>query len=355
MSDVNLIINDVLYSGWLSVSVYISIENLSGTFSLTLTDRWAGELKPQVIKPTDSCVLTINGQLVITGYVDRVNLLVDGTSHTITISGRDRTADLIDCAIINSTGQYKNLTLLQIAERICEPFDISVDTDIDTGAIFKTFNIEQGSSAYDSLQKICQARACLAMSNGGGGVLITRAGSNEIASPIVEGVNMLSGSAEYDYSYRFSKYIVKGQVQGYQALDVDSITSNQSIVSDDGVIRYRPLVVVADGQASKANCETRALWERNTRKGRSRRYKIKTAGWLQPLSGELWALNQVVTLNSHSLSVFDKLLVAAITFELNDGGEIATLELTSPDAYLTIEKKPVDGELNPYIELDEGE
>lgn len=351
-SVVNLIINDTIYTGWLSVSVNISIENLSGTFQLTLTDRWAGLDNPVVIKGTDSCVLTINNQVVITGYIDRIYRAIDGKSHTITISGRDKSADLIDCSIVNGTGQYKMLSLVQIANRICEPFGINVTSNVATGAIFKTFNVEQGSSAYEALQKLCQARACLAVSNGLGDIVITQAGTNDTATPLVEGINILQASAENDYSYRFSQYIVKGQSQGNIDLDVDSITGSQAVVNDDEILRYRPLVIVADGQADSKNCETRALWEKFTRKGRSRRFQVKTAGWIQPISGQIWALNQLITLQAPSLSVFDKLLVVGITFDLSDAGEIATLELTSPDAYLTIEVPSVDSDLNPYIESE---
>lgn len=353
MSDVTLKINDTLYGGWKQVSVTTSIENLSGTFQLSVSDKWAGQTDVAVIKPTDSCELSIDGQVIITGYVDRVYISLDGGNHTITVNGRDKTADLIDCSVVGGTGQFKNLTLVQIIERICDPFGITVSSDVNVGDVFKTFNIEQGASAYDSIQKICQARACLAMSDGAGGLLITRAGSAQNATPLVQGVNILTGTAEYDYSYRYSQYICKGQLQGIDGDSADVIAGNTAKSFDDGLGRYRPLVVIFDGQATPQNCQTRADWERNTRKGRSRRFTISVAGWLQPISGKLWALNQQITLKSDVLGVFDKLLIASVSFDLSDGGEITTLELTSPDAYLTDLSAPVNINQNPYLVVDE--
>src|SRR5687768_15932922 len=122
MSDDNLLINDRYYGGWKSVSVDISIENLSGVFNLTLTDRWAKQTNPVVIKSGDPCILYINGVVVITGYIDTVNITLDANNHTIQVTGRDKTADIIDCSIIEGSGQYKNLNLEQIAKRICKPF-----------------------------------------------------------------------------------------------------------------------------------------------------------------------------------------------------------------------------------------
>lgn len=353
-SIVNLIINEREYGGWLSVGIKISIENLSGTFSLSLTDRWAGQDNVAVIKPTDSCVVTINGIVVITGYVDSVNLTLDGNNHTITVYGRDKTADLIDCSVASGTGQYKNLTLEEIASRICAPFNIPVVSTVDTTAIFPTFNIEQGATAYEALQKLCGARQCLAMSNGQGSLLITRAGDTEASTPLAEGINIKSVTSTYDNSLRFSIYIVKGQMQGTDSTDdVDNISGNMAVSSDSGVVRYRPLVIVADGQANAADCQRRADWERSTRIGRARRFSVVTAGWLQAIGGDLWQLNQLVTLKSESTGVYDKLLIASIEFTLDESGELTTLELAPADAYLTSDFDIApDADTNPYLQIE---
>lgn len=351
---VRLTINDTSYDGWLSVNVTTSIENLSGTFSLSLTDRWSGQDTAVVIKPTDSCTLSINGQIVITGYVDVVNLNLDANNHGITVTGRDKTADLIDCCVANGTGQYKNLTLSEIAKRLCAPFNIPVISAVDDGAIFPTFNVEQGATVYETLQKLCGARQCLAMSNGLGSLLITRAGDSEASTPLAQGINIKSGSAAYDNSLRFSQYICKGQLQGADTEEADEIAGNMAMSVDDGVIRYRPLVIVADGQASKADCQKRADWERSTRRGRSRRFSIVTAGWLQELGGDLWQLNQLVTLKSEALGVFDKLLIASINFTLDENGELTTLDLTSADSYLTSDFDVApDADSNPYLQVEQ--
>lgn len=349
MAEISLIIDSRQYGGWKSVSVELAVENLSGSFNLSLTDKWVGQANAVVIKPGDACTVRIDGQVVITGYVDIVNLALDAGNHTIQIVGRDKTADLIDCSVIVGTGQYKNLELSQIVTRICQPFGIDVSSEVDTGEIFKTFNIEQGSTAYECIQKLCNARQCLAISDGEGGVLITRAGSKTSDSSVIEGSNMLRGTVSYDNSLRFDQYIVKGQQQGSDELSVNSIAGNQARVTDNGVVRYRPLVIIADGQASAQDCADRASWERSTRKGRSRRFAVTVIGWTQE-NGSLWELNTLVFLNSTSLGVYDQLLIAGITYSLDDSnGQVTVLTLTPADAYLTFQTEPVDANLNPYL------
>lgn len=350
MADINLIINDELYGGWKEATVNVSIENLSGTFNLSLTDRWPGNPQAVRIKPTDSCILTINNQPLITGYIDAVAPSFNATSHQISVTGRDKAADLIDCSVINGTGQYKNQTLDQIITKVCQPFGIGVSKNVDTGDVFKTFNIDQGMTAFDVIQKLCRARACLAMSDGQGGILITRAGEGEVATPLIQGINILSASAIYDYSVRYSLYQCKGQQVGDLYIGADAAAAAIAQVEDAGVPRYRPLLIIADGQANSKNCQTRATWEKQTRKGKSRRFSITVQGWLQPLSNTIWQVNNRVTVQSDFLEVYDTLLIAGITFSLdNEGGQTTTLDLTPVDAYLVLDVPVVDGDLNPYL------
>lgn len=350
MADINLSINGQLYGGWKNASVNVSIQNLSGSFNLSITDKWPGNPEAVAIKPCDECVLSINGQTLITGYVDNVSPSFDANSHQITITGRDKAADLIDCSVINGTGQYKNQTLDQIITKVCQPFGIGVSKNVDTGEIFKTFNIDQGMTANEAIQKLCAARALLAMSDGMGGILLTRAGEGQIATPLVEGINILAGTATYDYSVRFSLYQCKGQQTGDQYIGVDSVAAPIAQIEDDGVPRYRPLLVIAEGQSNAKNCATRANWERQTRKGKSRSFSITVQGWLQPLSNTLWQLNNRVTLQSPKLQVYDNLLIAGITFNLDeDTGQTTVLNLTPIDAYAVLDVPVVDGDLNPYL------
>lgn len=353
-ADISLLINNRLYGGWVAASVDLSIENLAGNFNLAITDKWAGQANAVVIKPTDSCVLYIDNEVIITGYVDIVNITFDSNNHTIQIIGRDKTADLIDCAIINGTGQYTNLKLEQIITRLCEPFGIKVTAAVNTGDVFDTFNVEQGSTVYENMYKLCTSRQCLAMSDGKGGVLITRAGSEQAQSGLIEGSNILAGNVSYDNSQRYSQYYVKGQQQGSDTLDVDSIAGNLAIATDSGVVRYRPLVVVADGQASKQDCVSRANWELNTRIGRSRRFSISVVGWQQE-NGSIWKVNQLVFTRSDALGVYDQLLIAGINFSMDENGQIATLTLTPQDAYLTLQTSAVDIASNPYLTVDDND
>ncbi len=198
--------------------------------------------------------------------------------------GRDKAGDLYDCSTIEGTGEYKNLKVEAIVTRICAPFGINVSTNVDTGEVIPTFNIEQGMSAFEAIQKVCSMRACLAISDGRGGIQITRSGTSRAGGQLIEGNNILAATASYDVSERFSEYICKGQKQGDDNLSTDAYTMNVANIEDANMKRYRPLVIVADGEATKKDCETRAKWEANVRRGRSDNSTLKLLAGNKPVA-----------------------------------------------------------------------
>jgi prophage tail gpP-like protein len=211
-------------------------------------------------------------------------------------------------------------------------------------------------TGFEAIQKLCSLRSCLAISDGKGGILITRAGTEKLSDSLTEGQIIKSGQAKYDVTERFSQYIVKGQKQGTDNLSTDAITKAKAVVEDENVTRYRPLIIVADGETSTKDCQLRARWEATVRRGKSRTFTIAVNGWKAP-SGQLWPLNKLIAVKSPLLGVDDTLLIVGTGFKLDNGGEITDLTLMPADAYAVIpddkiKKKKGKGkgaEGNPYI------
>lgn len=331
-------IEGVEHGGWLGIEVNKSIENLAGAFALALTDRWGGSSQPMSIVPGAKCKVTIDGETVIDGYVDTVELSIEAETHTIRVSGRDKAGDLIDCAAASGTGEWKNLKLEDLITQLVQPFGLMVKAEVDTGEKIPKFNVEQGMSVFEAIQKLCNLRGCLALSDREGQIIITRAGETKAATDIVFGVNLLEGSATYDYTERFSDYIVKGQRRGDDNVDAKTAATAKGKVTDSNVKRYRPMLVIADGQADKAKADVRARWEAAVRRGKSRSYEVTVHGW-KDSGGNLWEINQIVTLKVRPLGINGELLIASVSFLLDDSGEKTRLKLVPPETYT-----PVDGD-----------
>ena len=99
--DITLRIDGVDWTYWTSVQVTRQMDAIAGTFSLALADKWIGGAQALPIAAGMACQILIGGEQVIDGYIDQVRPSFSATAHGISVTGRDRSADLVDCAAIH--------------------------------------------------------------------------------------------------------------------------------------------------------------------------------------------------------------------------------------------------------------
>ncbi len=328
---VTLTVNGKEYSGWKTVSITRSMESAAGTFDVSLTEKWSGQEESWPILPGSACVVSIDGETVISGYVDDFIPSFDARSHTIRVTGRDKTCDLVDCSAIWKAGQWQNRNLLQIARDLCSPFGITVKAETSVGAAFKTLTIQAGESVFEVLESAARQRGVLLVSNGMGGLLITRASDTLIKTALIEGENLLSASGQFSHKDRFSQYRVMGENAGSDFTTAQHNAKASATVTDKAIKRHRPLVIMAEQQGDAAKLKERAQWEANVRTGRGSTIQAVVQGWTH--ADGLWKPNTRVHVTSKKLKVDRPMLITSATFTLDEAGTKTDLSLCLPDAF----------------------
>lgn len=333
MEDVTLTVNGSAYGGWKTIGITLSMERLAGAFSLGVSERWPGQSVPRGIQYGDECRLKIGPDVVITGYVDQLSVEYDRESHSVTVSGRDRAGDMVDSSALHAPGSWRQQTILTIARALAAPFGIPVHCDVAEGEPFPTFAIEPGESAYETLERMAKMRGALIMSDGQGGLLITRTGRRKADTSLTLGENIKACNAASDYQQRFSQIIVKGQTQGRDDVPASRTAGYRGTANDADVRRYRPLLAMAESQADSRKCQERADWEVAVRRGKSTQIQYTVVGWRQG-SGALWEINRLVQVTDPLLKLNQPMLIAGVNFRVDhEGGSITELTVTDPDAY----------------------
>lgn len=330
-------IEGIYYGGWKSLRVSRSIEQLAGTFELEITERWPGQPESTPIKPGQKCQLLLDGAPVITGYVDTVSPDYDSGQHTVRVSGRDKTGDLVDCSAIYKSGQWQNVKIDQLARDLLKGYDIKTLVEADVGSAFSSFNIQEGESIFECLERAARMKALLLTSNPEGDLVITRAGKQRIEHGLQEGKEIKAARADFSWKDRFSSYVIKGQ--GRLGGDGESEhASPAGKVSDEIITRHRPLIVLAESHSQNSTLRDRAEWERNVRRGRSARGSITVQGWRHP-GGDLWMPNLLVSVTSPWLWLDNaEMLIVGCTWTLDDrGGTLTELAIAKPEAFQLLE------------------
>jgi prophage tail gpP-like protein len=336
--EVTLTVNGTTYGGWKTIRITLNMENLSGVFELGISEKWPGQNISRGIQYGDECVLRIGSEVILTGYVDQVNIDYDAEQHSILVSGRDKAGDLIDSSALNKPGTWSGRNLLQIANDLSAPFGIPIHSDVSLGKPFKTFAIEPGESVYEALERLAKMRAVLIISDGHGGLLITRAGHKTASTALHVGENIQACNATFDYTNRFSQIMVKGQSQGDDLTPASIFTGARSVANDPEVKRYRPLLVMAESQVNTQQCKERAAWEVAVRKGKSTNITYTVPAWRQ-VNGALWQINTLVFVSDTVLKLRETMLISGVQFQVDDqGGSLTMLTVTKPDAFKLIEE-----------------
>lgn len=339
MAKCELLVGGKRYGGWKDIEIQRGMEQLSGRYTLSVTDRWPGQYEPRPILPGMASQVLLDGEAVLTGYSDDTQPGYDDKNTWLTISGRDKTEDLVDCSAIHKTGQWKGKSLDSIAADLLKPFGIGLVIDPRAKAAcskkISSFNIEEGETVFACLERAARLQAVLMWTDGLGNVVLGYPGETRAEVALVEGKNIKYAQGSFSHAERFSHYIVKSHSRDDDDDDSESPSKTyqtKAEAADSVITRYRPLIVIAEDHAHQATAKERAQWEASVRAGRGNRATIKVQGWRQDGdTGPLWAPNIRVPVKSPRLRVDCDLLIVHVTYRENgQDGTIAELEVADP-------------------------
>jgi prophage tail gpP-like protein len=379
MPEVHVIVNGSEYAGWTEASVVRGVEAISNSFRIAVSAPPRKPLNRSPLRAEDECRIELvesddslyrgHRTLAITGFIDRVSYNLDKQQHNLEITGRDKAGLLVDCSAVLKDWQFFNIGVLEFCRTLAKPFDINVtlqdgvadaaistapqpksgkpriETPTRVGSVGKTtsgkmaqlnvpFAVNPGESAFDAINRACTMVGLLPVSDGEGGIVLTRGAGGRATSAIVEGTNVLSVSGEHDASRQYSQYIVNGFGSGSFT---DETPPPMIGKADDRSVRRtaRKLIVFYNGNATLSIVQRRAEWESAVRYARARPVEVVLQGWRQS-DASLWPVNALVRTTLPSVGIDDaEMLITEATYSMSvTGGSTTRVRLALPSAFL---------------------
>lgn len=330
-------INGVPYTGFTNCSASKSMEAAAGSFNFTA----AGETPRNCpIKNGSATRILINGEPIITGFVEKIHSHSGRDGYSLQISGRDRTCDFIDSSIppkmeFNAAGTLKN-----IAEQALESIgakSIKVIDLVGNLAPFKVGEIVSGSmgeTCFEFVERNSRKRQVLITCDGNGNLVITRASSQLIKTMLIRQAdgknnNILDGNMDLDSSKRFNTVGMWAQQIDPSYTDVKAPPA-----IDKGIRDTRRLIVSAESPMNLMTAAQRVIWETNIRRARGTTYTCTVASYKAQADGALWKPNMLVRVIDEDCMVDAQLLIKSATYTLNESnGEETQLEMCPADAF----------------------
>jgi prophage tail gpP-like protein len=339
-NEVSIKANGVVISGWTSVRITRGIEICPNSFELTLTEKYPGA-SDVVVKAGTPCQVMIGDSVVVTGYVDRFKIAIGPDSHELSIQGRGKCSDLVDCDAEWQGNQISGSSALGIAQKLASPYGIPSgsltvslgDAVVEPPTPIPQFNFSLGEKAWEIIEKICRYRGLLAYERADGNLVLDQVGLLSAASGFTQGVNVESANMTFSMDQRYSIYRV--YLTPMSILGEDGAPEVPvATAKDQFVPRYRDLDFICESGAGGQDISSRrAKWEMGRRFGRSFALNLTTDTWRDSAT-TLWTPNTKVLINIPALKLANQTwVISEVVYRRGDDGTHADLVIMPESAF----------------------
>lgn len=205
----------------------------------------------------------IGGSTVLTGRIDEITHRVDKRSHTLTLSGRDGAAVLVDCSAPVFVARLVSLD--EIMVKVVRPLGITkTRLDADATRRREKINVEPGDTAWEVLAHAAEANGLWPWFEPDGTLVV---GGPDYSKPPVgelilryngQGNNVLSLDLRRGIAERYSHLTVLGQTHGTSQESGKHALSAAEKDEEMAAIAYRPKIVVDHESDNAATARDRA-------------------------------------------------------------------------------------------------
>jgi prophage tail gpP-like protein len=317
-----IVTNGREYPGWESVEIsrefgipvsYMRFtaaedENVDQAYAVNLGDLAQGYL---------AGIQVINGEVIVRQVV------FDKATHSVEVVVASQTHGAIVATVANNPGQYKNQTILQMAQTVANRAGITVLLTGDTsGAEIPFLRVSEhiGERCIDFIGRLAMWRNLHLVDNSQGNLVLTRASSSTpSAASLVEGVNI--EAARLVMSKQFSPDTVGGTTQ-QSGNDQTNGTASSQVYASTSIPNYvgppRPFNFLGEMAASQQEIQLRVNHAAQLVATEMIECVITVPGWLMD-SGQLW-ISLVGDKVATPIGIFSRML-----FPLTGGADNFTL------------------------------
>ena len=296
---IELQVNDKKYQGWENITINKSMLSISDTFSMNIYNG----IDINIVGG-DSVKILVDDKVFLSGFVDSLKLGISDTKKPLSVSGRSKSSDLIDCNIFENK-QYNIQNAKVIISDLVKPFGITVSSSLNLEPL-EVFDTKVGETYFNAINRLCKQNNILPISDKNGNIKLVK-------NQLIENEKVLKDSdfkeLEFNQNFtnRFSEYTYKKE-----GIVVDV---SDGKTTDTDIKRFRPFVGI--NTEDKTNKDL-ANWKKNNDISKSINLTAIVTGW------DL-EINTIVRLDTEIVK--NSYLVKDIEYSKSDSGTISKLTL----------------------------
>ncbi len=323
------------------------MENLSGQFSFVATSKEAvvfGErFLTNPLKVQDEARVFIDDKLIITGFIEDLSISYSVDGHSISVSGRDQTGDLVDSSFYQDTKEYSQRDFKRLIELVLKDNGytnikvINEVSDIQRLGSSEVIKTNKGDTIFSFIDRYAQKLQVLLITDEDGNIVITREGLlGSIGSLISEkngkNNNILSANININSNNRF-RFIEVHSQSGNDSFALNSVSQNSSS-QDDQVRSPRRRRVAAKISSDKDFLSNLAKWHVNINRAKGQRYSCRLVGYYTDKdNNNLWIPNTLVKVKDDKCQLDGEFLIQGVTYTKSNSGSFTDLSIVNRGAF----------------------
>ncbi len=348
-------VDKIQYGNFVSAEVTLRLDALTNTFSFEAATNSA---RPLPFRGGEACLIFVAGEQVLSGHIELVNAAYASEDHTVTVTGRDKTGDLLDSSL-PAFSDIKAKTLKALCERAISEIPglkLKVIDEANPDPFNPAEDIsspDPAQNAFSFLEKYARKLHVLLSSDFDGNLLITESSGIETKGLIQnrkdnrnDSNNVVRAQVTYDDTGRFNLYQAVAQLNptagalaGILGPETVSNSSGKAVL-DKRIRAGRQLILISETLAAKDKNFDRADWEKNIRAARGVVYSPELIGFTDQ-EEDLWAINTLPQIDDEDADIQERMLINTVTFSSAIGsGNKTNLGLIDPESYTLAQQKP---------------
>jgi len=339
MSKITLEVDGIEYEGFTDIAVASSMEGFSSSFSFSTTvkETTLGVIQND-LKLQQKAKVFVEKNLIITGYIEALDISYSADSHSITVSGRDIGGDLIDSSIIQKSYSIKNFVNLINRVLLDNGFTIKVINKVGVLNLEPTevVKAEKSESVFDFLDRYAKKLQVILKIDENGDLTIIREDSDVVKNMIINNftfdTNILSANLNLSTVDRFN--VIQVYSQGNNKTHTKASISQKGTASDSQIRKTRRKIISMDTASQSKSLKSLAEWNVNLRRAKGSRYSCRVVGFLSS-NKQVWKPNTLVDVIDLTTQIEGTFLIQGVEFTQSLQGSFTSLDIVERGAFST--------------------
>jgi prophage tail gpP-like protein len=326
---VSVLVGGTRYTAFIRAQVRASYKEAARAFTLSIAAETGASATNAIFHAGAEVEVYLTDDLVLRGYVDQKEPHLGPREATIRVTGRSKSADLIDGIANHLTGFFEKKNPQEIGAELAKEYGTTFKTDQRLKTIDPSYLVTPGGSIFREVEKLTRRQGMTMTGLADGDVMITKPNGDRHGGGLIEGQNIIVINANHNWSNRYSKYSFKGQRPvGSGARRLHMVAT----AKDTAVSRHRVKVGIYDDDGDITDLKMLAESHRNRSAGEALKASVSVQGFRDE-AGAVWQPGKLIWTESPYADIAQDMLIEAADFSQGPEGSITLLSLVDPRAY----------------------